>query len=407
MHFQRSANPGADNPIVIGVGADEGPDERAAIRRAIGVAYAVLHEEPKLLLLFSTCSYTLPTLLGAARVLGGPVPLIGGTSCPGLLTGAGLSRAGHRPQGLALMAIGGAGLSAGVGHAELGGEPRAAGEAAAETALAAAGAGVPPRAAIMVSPPGYEESILSGVVSVIGNNVPLLGFSAADPGLLGQWAVFADDYILVNGVAVALLSGDFSAGGAFSGGYWPTAHVAQAGRVSGRMLGYLDGQPAADVYARWLGVPVDALRGQAVRRHAVLSPLALEDQRTHRLIIKEPATVLSTGEIGLLADVREGDILRLLTATPESLVVAAGAAVSEATMRAGLDAGHVKGVLLAQGAGRVLALHEHASEAALQIRHLVGAAPLLGSATLGEQSLLPDGRPVHLNLTTSVLVFGY
>jgi hypothetical protein len=236
--------------------------------------------------------------------------------------------------------------------------------------------------------------------------VPLFGCTVADEKLEGRWAVFAGNYVLPNSVAVAVLYGTMLAGSAFSGGYWPTAQAATAGGVSGRMVRELDGRPAAEVYSEWLGVSPAELRGGGIRRHAALQPLGVEDARTKRLLIREPATVASDGSIGLLADVNEGDTLRLLAATPESLISAAGAAASEAMMRASLQPELISGALMAQGAGRVLTLGERANEVPLQLRRVVGSAPVLGLATLGEQSALADGRPVHLNLTASVLVIG-
>jgi len=393
--------------LAVAVGVDEEADARSAVRRALGVAYAALPQDPGLVILFCTSAYPLPVLLGAARVFTGPTPLIGGTSGSGLMSGAGVVGMGGKGTAVAAMAIAGGGVAAGVGHADLDADPRAAGESAARAAMTSVtGQSDRPRAAIIVSPPGHEETLLQGVAAVVGRGVPLFGCTVADEQVAGRWAVFAGNHVLPNAVAVAVLYGEFLAGTAFSGGYWPTARAARAEKASGRMLEVMEGRPAASVYAGWLGVASEALRGQGVRSYAAASPLAVEDARTSRLLIKEPGTVAADGSVGFFADLNQGDCLRLLTSTPESLVAAAGAATSEAMMRAGLRGDQVRGVLVAQGAGRVLALRERANEVPLQLRRLIGAAPMLGCATFGEQSALADGRPVHLNLTASVLVLG-
>jgi hypothetical protein len=402
--------PRAESPygrLAVGVGVDDDQDPRSAVRRALSVAYATLPAPAELVILFATTGYDLATLLGAARVFTGPVPLIGGTSGSGLMTSAGVADAGPRGRAVAAMALAGAGLVAGVGHSTIGGDARASGEAAAQAALASAlTPNGPARACILLSPPGHEEEVLTGVTGVVGRGVPIFGGSVADQQMLSHWSVFAGNHLLPNGVAVALLYGNLRAGSAFSGGYWPTARSARAEHVSGgRMVELLNGQPAAGVYASWIGVTPEALRGPAVRRYAA-SPLAVEDQRSSRLLVKEPGTVATDGRIGFFADVKEGEELRLLTSTPESLVAAAGAAVAEAMMRADLNPGDVSCVLLAHGAGRAQALEGHLEEVPVQVRRLVGAAPLLGCSTFGEQSLLADGRPVHLNLTATALVLG-
>lgn len=61
---------------------------------------------------------------------------------------------------------------------------------------------------------------------------------------------------------------------------------------------------------------------------------------------------------------------------------------------------------MAQDMERVLALRERVHEVPLQLHRLVGSVPMLGCATLGERSVLADGRPAHLNLTVSALVLG-
>lgn len=407
MALRATASDSAARRLSVGVGVDGDQDARAAVRRALGVAYAMLPKDPDLVLLFGSTTHDLPVLLGAARVFTGSVPLIGCTSSDGLMSSAGVIGMAGRHTAVAAMALCGAGLVAGVGHASLDGEARHAGEAAAQAATASAlPAGRALRAVLVLSPPAHEEGILSGVSGVVGRQVPVFGITAADREVDGKWAVFSGNHLLPNSVAVALLYGDFRAGSAFSGGYWPTARVAQASCVSGRMVERLGGRPAAVQYAEWLGVAPESLRGKGVRPRAAASPVAVEDSRTSRLLIKEPGTVSADGSMGFFADIRDGDSVRLLTSTPESLVAAAGAAASEAMMRAGLQPQEVRGVLMAHGAGRALALKERLDEVPLQVRRVLGTAPMAGCASFGEQSVLADGRPVHLNLTATVLVLG-
>ncbi len=398
--------PGAA-PLAIGVGVSEDADARSAARKALGLACAMLPEEPALVVLVGTSGYDLPVLLGSSRIFTGPIPLIGGTSGPGLMTSGGATRGGGRGQAAAVMALGGAGMRVGVGHAEVSGNPRKAGAAAAAEAIAIASPNDgPPAVALMFAPPGHEESLLEGVVSVLGRGVPLLGCTVADEHLEARWAVFSGSHVLPNSVAVAVVYGGLRAGSAFSTGYWPTAQAAPAGGVSGRMVRLLGDRPAAQVYGEWVRASADELRGHGIRKYAALQPLAVEEPRTNRLLVKEPGTVSGDGSIGFLSDVREGDIMRLLSSTPESLISAAGAAMSESMVRADLGPGRVRGVLVAQGTGRTMALGERVGEVMSQLRHVAAGASMLGIGTLGEQSLLDDGRPVHQNLTTSVLVLG-
>jgi len=400
-------DPGGEGSLLVGVGVDENPDVRKAVRKALGVAYASLERDPALLIVSATSGYDLDELLEAVHMFAGPLPVVGGTSSNGLATESGIIRAGGRGRGVGVMALAGRGLSVGVGHAEVGSAPRRAGEAAAAAALAAAVSRTgSPVAALLFAPPGYEEAILHGVTSTLGRGVPLFGCTVADEDLSGRWAAFCGSEALPNGVVVAVLHGSFLAGAAFSTGYWTTSLQAEATGVTGRVISRLGGRPAAEVYAEWLGADVSELYGPRIHRYAAAEPLGVEEPRTRRVLVKEPGTASADGSLGLFGEVKEGDIIRMLSCTPESLISAAGAAAAEAMTRASLRPELVRGVLVAQGSGRVLLLGERAQEVVLQIRRVVGNAPLLGMAGFGEQSALPDGRPVHLNLAVSVMVLG-
>ncbi len=393
-------------PIAVGVGTGEDSEPRRAVGRALHEAVAPLGGEPGLIVLASCCGYEATDVLQAARALTGGVPVIGGTSAGGFTTREGLVRP-ERGRGVAVMALAGSGFQAGLGAAELGRQPRRAAERAAEAAIASAGARRgSPRAAIMFVSPGHEEAILAGVVSTIGRGVPLLGWTVGDEDLSGRWAVFGGDRALLDGVAVALLYGDFLAGNGWASGYWPSSDSARAEGVSGRMVATLDGEPAGQAYSRWLGAEEGALVSSDLRNQAALHPLGVEEARSRRLLTKEPGTVSADGRLGLFADVPAGEAVKMLTATPESLIAAAGAASTEALARASLTPDLVRGALIAQGIGRVRVLGDRAGEVPTLLGRTLGGAPLLGLSGYGEQSSLPDGRPVHLNLSVSVLVLG-
>ncbi len=393
-------------PIEVGVGTSEDSEPRKAVGQALDQAAAALKGEVGLIVLSSCCGYEAADVLRSVRALAGDTPVIGGTTAGGFTVRGGLVRP-ERGRGVAVMVLAGSGFQAGVGVAELGDHPRRAAERAAEAAIESVGAQRgSPRAAVMFVSPGHEEALLAGVVSTIGRGVPLLGCTVADDDLSGRWAVFGGASALSDGVAVAVLHGDFLAGNGFASGYWPTPNYASAEGVSGRMLATLGGEPAARVYSRWTGVEEEGLATAELRGRAALGPLGVEDARTQRVLTKEPGAVSSDGRLGLFADVPEGAQLRLLTATPDSLLAAAGAASTEALSRASLTPDLVRGVLMAQGIGRVRALGGRAGEVPTLMSRALGGAPLLGLAGYGEQSSLPDGRPVHLNLSMTVLVLG-
>lgn len=403
-NVEESSRPEA--PIAVGVGAAEGTDGRKAVQTALESALGSLGEPPALVVLSAGTGYDLREVIKCATALCDPSLLIGGSVAAPIFTESGVL-AGERGRVVGALALSGPGVRAGVGAADLSRAPRRAGETAAQLALdQARHRERSPRAMLVFMPPGAEEQVLQGVVTVVGRGVPLWGCTVADEDLSGRWAVFHHGTADPGAVTVAVLYGEFLAGSAFGSGYWLSASSASASEVDGRMVGKLDGSAAADVYAAWLGADPGDLVGAELRRRAVSQPWGVEDARGQHLLVKEPGTLAGTGSVGLFADVREGETVRLLSSTAESLLAATSAAAAEALGRASLPAGLVRGVLLAHGAGRALSLRERVRSVPAQLLPVTGGAPVLGMSGYGEQSSLPDGRPAHLNLSVSILALG-
>ncbi len=105
----------------------------------------------------------------------------------------------------------------------------------------------------MTSTPGHEEEILAGIESVLGPNVPVLGGSAADNAVLGNWSVIGNGAGSREGVAVSAVFPSCEPGYSFHSGYSATSHFGIVTRAKDRVLQEIDGRPAARVYNEWTG----------------------------------------------------------------------------------------------------------------------------------------------------------
>ncbi|HCF59357.1 MAG TPA: hypothetical protein DFS52_15360, partial [Myxococcales bacterium] len=171
-------------------------------------------------LLFHTIGYDAAQLQALLREGLPGVPLLGATECAGTgVTGGGFKTG----KSLVGWWLAGDGFRFGVAAAEKLGDPVALGRQLANRALEAGGFGASQARFAIVNPtPGDEESILHGLYTELDRRVAIIGGSAADNDLSGQWRVWTHDFVSGNGVAVALCDWPWRIAINYQSGYLPT-----------------------------------------------------------------------------------------------------------------------------------------------------------------------------------------
>ena len=183
----------------------------------------------------------------------------------------------------------------------------------------------------IIGSPGGEESVLRGIQSAVGENVPLMGGSTADNAVEGKWFQFAGAKVTSNGVAVVSLKTSCAYSTSFNSGYNPTAHSGTVTACDGdRIVTEIDGQVASEVYDQWTGGAISGvLQGGAggnVLALTTLFPLGRrvegnEAGRTNKMYeLLHPDAVTKDGGLSLFANVKEGDQITLMAGTKESLI---------------------------------------------------------------------------------------
>jgi len=375
----------------ISVGFSTIANEASAAAEAVEAALVQLEGKPNLAILLSTVDYNVEKVLAAVKQKLADVPIWGGTSSAGIIGPTGLVSGEHGALGIMLLS----GVQAGVGSAELGDNPQAAGLKAAQTAIEKIEGS--PDVFLMISPPGNEEAVIEGIKQV-SRSIPIMGGSSADNSLEGNWRQFANGKVLSNGVTVAALSG-VKLGYTFSGVYKPTGKKAKITKLDGRTLIELDNQPALSVYSKWVGKPESELR-EAILVESVKAPIARQIGDFYQ--VAHPANATASGEIGIFVKYSDGDELELLKANTDELITGVKSVVSQA-------AAHVKrpaGVLLVHCAGRNMVIGERMREISAQIKNAAGNVPAIGLLAFGEQGTIETGESYHANLMLSALVLG-
>ncbi|MBS0507215.1 MAG: FIST C-terminal domain-containing protein [Proteobacteria bacterium] len=344
------------------------------------------------------------------------VARLGGTSCAGVMSDAGLGG----PGSIGLLLVQDPEGDYGTAAVRLQGNAADCAERALQAALQAAGCPDElPELVWIYQAPGQEEAVIEGLRRIVGARCPIIGGSSADDDVAGQWRQMGPDGPLHDGLVVAVL---FPSGGishAFEGGYEPSGHSGVVTRVGATAAGdarglrhivAIDEQPAAEVYNRWLGGALTAHldAGGNILRASTMWPLgveagAMDGVSSYRLI--HPERMGAGGTLSTFAQVEEGMRLHAMRGQRAQLVERAGrvAAAAAAGLPAGADA--LAGALVVYCAGCMMAVGDDMPGVAQAVSAQLRGKPFVGCFTFGEQGAML-GENVHGNLMISAVAFG-
>lgn len=378
-----------------------GPDTAAAVSSCLAGLDARLPRPPAHVVV--TCpahqAEEVARLVAQARP---GVAIHGLTTCLGPSTAAGVTAGG-----IGMFAIADDDGAFGSSCQPMRGDPRKAAEHAAIAATAAAGRpGELPTMVLLSATPGCEETVLAGIADALGPHVPIVGGSAADDAVRGQWSVWNGDQSAADGIVVSAWFPACRVATGFHSGYAPAGINATVTSAEGRRLRSIDGEPAAAWYDRVTGGRIGWVAGteRSVLAETTLAPLARQvgglGVPQHQL--SHPARCLADGSLVLFTAIAPGDTIHLMHGSRESLVERAGRVVAGAIGLAG--GGAPLGSVLVYCAGCMLAAPERMPDVMAGVTASLAGAPCLGLHTFGEQGGFIDGSVRHGNLMISSAV---
>jgi hypothetical protein len=250
-------------------GASQATDPTAAVRElhdAIGNADAAL------VLVFCSVGYDLAAIASELRGRFGNVPVVGCT------TAGEIGPAGYLQGSLSGVSIAGAGFHAQTVRIDhLSTADVARGEKAAHAAAAAMlGAGHPAGGkdvfAFLIADgmSMHEEVIVSGIYRTLG--VPLAGGSAADGVRFGKTFVFHEGEFHADAAVLTLVHSEYPFVAFKAEHFLPSSErmIVTGADPPRRVVTELNGEPAAQEYARLIGVRVDELTPTVFATHPVV-----------------------------------------------------------------------------------------------------------------------------------------
>lgn len=299
----------------------------------------------------------------------------------------------------------------GVGIRFFKGDPRAAGAGAVRDSLENAGRpGESPHYIWMTATPGHEEEVLAGIESVLGPNVPVLGGSAADDTVSGDWSVIGNHTSSIEGVTVSAVFPSREPEFSFHSGYAATSKTGVVTRAKNRILKEINDRPAALVYNEWAGGVLEPVlpEGGNVLELTTWYPLARVKHYLGEIplyLLSHPAKVFPDSSISLFTDIREYDRITLMAGNQENLISRAARVVESAMSINDYAPDEIRGALIVFCAGSMLTVSNTMQTVHQKIKSALGNIPFLTFFSFGEQGCLMRGANYHGNLMVAVILF--
>lgn len=331
------------------------------------------------------------------------------TSCHGSFTETALAM-GPKP-GLCLFAITDPDGDYGTACAELGTDARSAAAALTRAALKDAGRfGESPTLVWMSSAPGDEEDLIAGIQDVVSDTTPIVGGSAADNEIAGQWRMSDGERDVSQGMVLSVLFPGGKVGAAFHSGYTPTGKGGRITACDGRRLLEIDGRPAAQVYAEWTAgaVAVPSTGVENVLMSTSLWPLGRTMSRlggADVYILSHPETIRADGSMTLFTRVAEGDEVVLMSGTIDTLINRPLLVTQAAARVAEIELEDVAGMILVFCAGCMLTMQAQMDQVRASLAQAMPGVPIIAAFTFGEQGPAVGCHNRHGNLMISSVVF--
>jgi hypothetical protein len=380
-----------------GVGSCEGAREGAGAR---AVDDALIHDDPKLLIVFCSQMHNLKALLRQIRERAGDVPLIGCT------TGGEIAAAGPSDASVVVAAFGGSGFAARTAVAT--GASRNLWEAGARVARCVPDRpDLPHKVLLLLSDGrgGDQQEVVRGAHGVLGAAVPLVGGCAGDELTTSRTFQLYGDRVLTDSVVAAGIASDAPLGIGVRHGWRRVGEPMLVTSSTGNRVYTLDDRPALDAYLQHLGVTELAQPDQqGLARLAFTHPFGLGRPNGEDQVRFIGGGDFTDRWLSCVAEVPQDALVWIMEGDARSVLEATDAACGDSL--AALDGCPPLGMIAFDCVARRGVLGEGGIRSEIdRLAAMASGAPVAGFYTYGEIARTRGPRGFH-NQTLVVLSIG-
>ncbi len=257
--------------------------------------------------------------------------------------------------------------------------------------------------AVLLFGPGVKingSALVNGMTSVIGSVIPITGGLAGDGGAFKETFTLDSDGVSTDRVvAVGLCSPGLKFAHGSFGGWEPFGPTRKVTRCAGNILYELDGEPALDIYRRYLGEHAKGLPASGL-----LFPFSMlgEDHSALGIIRTILGIDEENGSLVLAGEIIPDGFLRLMHASTDKLVNGAESAAEAAASM--IQAPGESLAILVSCVGRKLVMGERVDEEVEAVGDVLGHhAVLTGFYSYGEISPFTPGASCKLHNQTMTI----
>jgi hypothetical protein len=250
---------------------------------------------------------------------------------------------------------------------------------------------------------GNGCALLRGMVSVLGEAVPIVGGTAGDAGKFIQTWQFIGNRVLTNSAVAIGFTGEFKASEGIQAGWSPVGLPKKVTRAAGNILYELNGESALEVFKRFLGKHAEGLPAVGVEYPLGIIRQCTDGVDANYYQLRATMSVdHDDGSLRFAGEIPEGSMVHLTCGDISSILEATRKAVAIA--REGLG-GTPPGMVFYYGCmarKKVLGLRTK-DEYALIRKGFGRDVPILGFYTYGEFCRVGCGGPCLLHNETAVV----
>jgi hypothetical protein len=237
---------------------------------------------------------------------------------------------------------------------------------------------------------GNSSAVIRGILSQVGEDFPIVGGSAADNGNFLETKQFFQDTVVSDAVVGVGLAGNFKYSVGASHGWSVVGAPKTITEAEGTIIRTIDGNPAIELYAQYLGETlVHDLDDHVLGKVALSYPLGIRDTESNEMILRAPFSVTPDGAIVCGGEIVTGSSVQLMIGTKENVIAAAKKAAEMAMKDLSTEpqacfifCGHVHRLLFAH--------QEDAKQEIDVIKSIIGSeVPIIGFYSYAEQA------PIH------------